>query len=185
MRHAVVVFALAAAGSSVGCASMQVVPVSENPVVIPCSDFEFVWQQTVEVVDEYFDIASENRIDGRIETYPQVSATLLEPWRRDSVDRRERLEASCQTLRRRAFVHLSPVADGYAVQVEVYRELEDLPHPAYANTGDATFRTEQSLHREHDVIGPIPVARGWIPAGREWKLESKMLADLGCRFGIQ
>jgi hypothetical protein len=152
--------------------------------VIPVGDFEYVWQQTVEVLDEYFEIASENRIDGRIETYPQVSATLLEPWRRDAVDGRDRLENTLQTYRRRAFVHLTPAGGGYAVQVEVHRELEDLPHPAYANTGDAVFRTEMALHREQQVIGPIPVTRGWIPEGRDWKLEAQILNQLASRFGL-
>ncbi|MFM8705992.1 MAG: hypothetical protein ACKOHG_19485 [Planctomycetia bacterium] len=29
--------------------------------------------------------------EGRIDTYPQTGATLLEPWRRDSIGFRERL----------------------------------------------------------------------------------------------
>jgi hypothetical protein len=166
----------------VGCTSVPTVV--ENPLVVPAGDFEYVWQQTVEVLDEYFEISSENRIDGRIETYPQVSATLLEPWRRDAVDGRDRLENTLQTYRRRAFVHLAQEGGGYAVQVEVHRELEDLPHPAYANTGDAMFRTEMALHREQQVIGPIPLTRGWIPEGRDWKLETQILNDLSRRFGL-
>lgn len=165
-----------------GCTSIP--RVVENPLVIPVGDFEYVWQQAVEVLDEYFDISSENRLDGRIETYPLVSATLLEPWRQDAVDSRDRFENTLQTYRRRAFVHLTQANGGYAIQVEVHRELEDLPHPAYANTGDAIFRTEMALHREHQVIGPIPVTRGWIPEGRDWKLETRILDDLSERFGL-
>src|SRR5262245_58090164 len=166
-----------------GCTTLPTVV--ENPIVIPASDFEYVWQQTIEVIDEYFDVASENRIDGRIETYPQVSATLLEPWRRDAVDHRDRLENTLQTYRRRAFIHVTQSTGGYAIQVEVHRELEDLPHPAYANTGDAVFRTEMALHREQQVVGPIPITRGWIPEGRDWKLESRILDDLSSRFGLK
>jgi hypothetical protein len=167
-----------------GCAATTPMLV-DNPLIIPASDFEYVWQQTVEVVDEYFDIAQENRIDGRIETYPEVASTLLEPWRRDSVDNEERFEATLQTLRRKAYVHLTPVSGGYALQVEVHKELEDLPHPAHATTGDAMFRTDVSLHREQQVIGPLPVARGWIHVGRDWKLEARILQDMACRFGLQ
>ena len=168
---------------SIGCTSVPTVV--ENPLVVQVSDFDFVWQQTIEVLDEYFDIASENRLDGRIETYPQVSATLLEPWRKDVVDSRDRLENTLQTYRRRAFVQLAQAAGGYTVQVEVHRELEDLPHPAYANTGDATFRTEMALHREQQVVGPLPVTRGWIHEGRDWKLETQILDALADRFGIR
>ncbi len=169
--------------ATAGCASMPTLV--ENPLVIPSNDFEYVWQQTVEGVDAYFDVASENRIDGRIESYPQVASTVLEPWRRDSVDFRDRFEATLQSLRRRAFVHLTAAASGYAVQIEVHKELEDLPHPAHASTGDALFRSEVTVHREQQVVGPLPVARGWIHVGRDWKLESRMLADLASRFGLQ
>jgi hypothetical protein len=165
-----------------GCSGLPVV--RENPLVVPSTDFEYVWQQTVEVVDEYFDIATENRIDGRIETYPQVASTVLEPWRRDSVDFDDRFEATLQSLRRKAFLHVVPASGGYAVQVEVHKELEDLPHPAHATTGDAVFGSRVTLHREQQVIGPVPVAHGWIHVGRDWKLESRMLDDLACRFGL-
>ena len=159
--------------------------VVENPLLVPAGDFEFVWQQTVEVLDEYFDISSENRVDGRIETYPQVSATLLEPWRRDAVGCRDRLENTLQTYRRRALVQLAQSQSGFTIHIEVLRELEDLPHPAYANTGDAIFRTEMALHREQQVIGPLPVTRGWIQEGRDWKLEHDILDALAGRFGLR
>ncbi len=183
MRRPAILYAFLFAASFTGCASLPTI--MENPMIVPGTDFEFAWQQTVEVVDEYFDIASENRVDGRIETYPLVSATMLEPWRRDVADSRDRFEATLQTIRRRAFIQMAPVSGGYSVQVEVHRELEDLPHPAYANTGDATFRTEQSLHREQQIVGPLPVTRGWIHEGRDWKLEARILNDLACRFGLQ
>ena len=184
MRNGLPVWISILLTAAAGCATMdrQVV---ENPLVIPFGDFEYVWQQTVEVVDEYFDISSDNRTDGRIETYPQVAATVLEPWRRDSVGCRDRFEATLQSLRRRAFVQLTPTKGGYTVQVEVHKELEDLPHPAFATTGDATFRVEQPLHREQQVVGPLPVARGWIHQGRDWKLESLIITDLAGRFGVQ
>ncbi len=169
-----------------GFASCTSLPtVSENPLIVSLDDFEYVWRQTIEVIDEYFDIAGENRIDGKIETYPQISATFLEPWRNDVTDGRDRLENTLQTYRRRAFVTLTRVSGGFSIQVEVHRELEDLPHPVYANTGDAMFRTEMALHREQQVVGPLPVTRGWIHEGRDWKLESRILNDLNTRFGGQ
>lgn len=166
-----------------GCTSVPTVV--ENPLIIPATDFEYVWKQTVEVVDEYFDIASENRVDGRIDTYPQPAATLLEPWHHDSTDGTERLEATLQSIRRRAFIHVTPGANGYVVQVEVHKELEDLPHPAYTTTGDATFRTDQTVARQQQIVGPLPISRGWIHQGRDWKLENRILEELACRFGVR
>ena len=167
------------------CGCMELPLVVQNPLILPGDDFEYAWQQTVEVVDEYFDISSENRADGRIETYPQSAATLLEPWRPDSVDRQERLEATLQSIRRRAYVQVKPSEGGYAVHVEVHKELEDLPHPVHATTGEALFHNQVTVDRERQVVGPFPATLGWIHIGRDWKLESQILFDLQCRFGIQ
>ena len=154
MRNALHVWVPILLAVSAGCATIDR-PIVENPLVIPFGDFEYVWQQTIEVVDEYFDISSENRTDGRIETYPQVAATLLSPWRGDSVGFKERFEATLQSERRRAIVQVTSAKGGYAIQIEVYKELEDLPHPAFATTGDATFRVEQPMRREQPVAGPL------------------------------
>ncbi len=51
-------------------------PVAPNPLVVPSSDFEIVWNKTVAVVDKYFDIESENRLARTIKTQPQMGATI-------------------------------------------------------------------------------------------------------------
>src|SRR5262245_47954305 len=63
-----------------------------NPMPVPAMDHEYLWQQIVDTVDDYFKIAREERIrtdggvvtDGRIYTHPETSSGCLEPWRRDS-----------------------------------------------------------------------------------------------------
>src|SRR5690348_11172477 len=63
--------ALVAFGTS-GCASVPGLrAVAENPMVVPSADFETVWKAAVTSVDEYFDIASENRLQGKIVTQPK------------------------------------------------------------------------------------------------------------------
>ncbi len=167
------------------CGCVTTAPVVENPIHVPFDDFEYVWQQTVEVVDKYFEIASENRVEGRIETHPLEGATLLEPWRGDSVELRDQLEATLQSIRRRAFVTVSATDEGYAIQVEVHKELEDLPQPAHPKAGEAVFRSDVSLARQHKVVGPVTAPQGWIHKGRDWNLESRILADLQARFGLR
>jgi hypothetical protein len=84
-------------------------PGTKNAAVIPPLDAEVVWQQMVDVADDYFKVQTEQRVvfsngvpaEGRIDTYPQTGATLLEPWRGDSVGFRERLESTLQSIRRR------------------------------------------------------------------------------------
>ena len=91
----VVFWALAA-----GCAWM-IVPVGvENPASITLTNYETVWETTVEVLEKYFKIGYENRYDGRIETRPVVAATLFEPWLPDSV--------GCRRASRRPFKPFGP-----------------------------------------------------------------------------
>jgi hypothetical protein len=183
MRNGFLIVVAVLMSSLAGCASVPVVV--ENPLFVPAADFENVWQQTIEVMDDYFDVASENRISRRIESYPQVAATLLEPWHRDSVDLHDRAEATLQSERRRAFATVRDVEGGFMVEIEVHKELEDLPFPVRSTSGEALFRNELPLHRETEIVGPLPVARGWIHQGRDWKLESRILDDLGRRFAVR
>ena len=166
-----------------GCVSPPVTPPAE-PIVIEAPSFEAVWTATVHALDEYFDIASEDRVTGRIETRPLVAATLLEPWHRDATDFYQRLEATFQSERRRALATVQELQPGrYQVTVEVYRELEDLPLPVRGPSSHALFRSEPSLHREYAVVTGEPTARNWINLGRDGALEARILADIQQRLG--
>ncbi|MBI2825440.1 MAG: hypothetical protein HYX69_12205 [Planctomycetia bacterium] len=209
IRHALWVLLLCT-GS--GCASIGSAPgvFYENPALAPPVDRDFFWDQLVDVVNDYFDIDREDRVRlvdnmltlGRIDTVPQLGATLLEPWRSDSVNYYERLESTLQTIRRRALIQVVPVENGYLVDVAVYKELEDLRRPEHANAGDATFRYDDSLDRYNDQtqgpattidsfptfgraqgpIGPQPFVLGWVPLGRDTALEQRIIARLFSRF---
>lgn len=163
-----------------GCASVSRVvspgAVSENPLIVPTADFETIWRETVGVVDEYFDIRSENRLSRTIVTDPVLGATLLEPWRGDSIGFQERLESSLQTTRRFARVQIDPVPGrGYAVKVEVLKELEDLARPERASQGRAVFNNDFPVNRTREIVGPMPIPLQWIPRGRDSKLEQTIL----------
>jgi hypothetical protein len=154
-------------------------PVAENPLVVPGSDFDSVWNKTVAVVDEYFDIASENRLSRTIVTQPKVGATLLEPWSGDSVSLTDRLESSLQTIRRFAIIKIDPApTGGYLVKVEVRKELEDLVKPDRQAAGRAVFNNDFPVNRVREIIGPVPVPAGWIPRGRDPNLEQAILAGV-------
>lgn len=146
-----------------------------NPLEVPKLPPEVVWERTVDVVDDYFQIVTENRIDGRIETLPRVGATLLEPWHKDSVNFDDRLEATMQTVRRRALIAITPTPDGYSLDVQVIKELEDLPHPQYASAGAATFRHDGSVERREEVVTAEVTSEGWIALGRDIALEQELL----------
>ena len=163
---------------------------SENPALIPTHDREFLWNQIVDTVDDYFVIEREDRVrqigntltEGRINTFPQVGATSLEPWRRDSTKGFERRLATLQTIRRFAIVRVWPAEGGYRVEVAVFKELEDLDSPEFAPVGGDVFRHDGTLVRAEDrEEGPVTL--GWIPQGRDPGLEQQILLEIQARAG--
>ncbi|HEX8200724.1 MAG TPA: hypothetical protein VF590_09570 [Isosphaeraceae bacterium] len=161
----------------IGCATLTGSrPVSPNPLVVPAADFEATWNAAVKVVDEYFDIASENRLSRKIVTQPKIGATILEPWYGDSVGVDQRLESTLQTIRRFAIVQVDPApGGGFAVRVEVYKELEDLPKPDRQAFGRAVFTDNFPVNRTREIVGPVPVPLAWIARGRDTALEQAIL----------
>jgi hypothetical protein len=173
-----------AIGSATGCGSIggfgrNLRTVSPNPLIVKSDDFEMIWDRCVAVVDEYFDIAREDRRARTIVTDPKMGATIVEPWYGDSVSLGERLESTVQTIRRFARVQVDPApGGGYAVKVEVYKELEDLAKPERQAGGRAVFDSDFPVNRTREIVGPVPIPNGWIPRGRDTKLEQVILARL-------
>ncbi|MBM4021680.1 MAG: hypothetical protein FJ284_05445 [Planctomycetes bacterium] len=181
-------------------------PSATNSVVIPPLDAEVVWTKMVDVTDDYFKVQSEQRVvfaagvptEGRIDTFPQTGATILEPWRGDSVGWHERWESTLQSIRRIGTLRLIPDPGGWRVEVVVNKELEYLPRPMRATAGGASFRNDDSLYRygtplptlgqqvgdqPRPVAAPTP-AIGWIPVGRDPLLEQRILGKLLAKLGV-
>ena len=199
-RYAYILIALLAAG---GC-SQQLVPThsgvplgagyaSENPIFVPVDDHEFVWNQVVDTIDDYFQIEREERVrivggvitEGRIETVPRAGATIFEPWRRDSTRGYEKLHATLQSLRRRASVRVMPVASGYSIEVAVFKELEDVDRPEHSTVGQSTRRHDGSLVRSDEEREEMSITLGWIALGRDVTLEQEILANIQSRLAVQ
>jgi hypothetical protein len=108
-----------------------------------------------------------------------MGATLLEPWARDSTTNEDRVEATLQTIRRYAIIHVDPApAGGYLVKVEVYKQLEDMAKPDRQPAGRAAFTNDFPVNRTRDIVGPVPAPVGWISRGRDPNLEQTILAGL-------
>ena len=108
-----------------------------------------------------------------------MTGTLIEPWTRDAVTFHDRLEATLQTIRKFADVHVDPApAGGYLVKVEVYKELEDLAKPASQPAGRAAFYNDFPVNRTREVVGTVPTPLGWIWMGRDTNLEQRILAGI-------
>ena len=163
----------------------------DNPIFVPASDPNQVWDGVTHVVTEYFKIDREEPVrvlnhtptTGVIETYPKVGATLLEPWDHDSANTYERLESTLQSIRRRAVVQVVPAQGGYWVSVQVFKDLENMNPPENASVGTTTFKsainTEATLTRViNPAAPPAAIDAGWIPQGRDPVLEQRMLGQL-------
>jgi membrane-associated phospholipid phosphatase len=161
-----------------------------NPMFVSHPDPDYVWESLVDVLDDEFRIEHEEPVrvlggvitEGRLETYPQPASTLLEPWRRDSASRFDKLEATLQSMRRRLTARVMPAQGGFWIEIAAFLELEDMARPAMATAGAATFRYDGGLTRIVNPVGEQEVSRGWIPQGRDTALEQYLLYHLQTRF---
>src|SRR5262249_23095188 len=109
---ALLVVAMLPGAALLGCVTphpgYEPVPVAyQNPVPIPVTNYELVWDGVRDVVADYFRIQRVEPVrligntltEGRIDTYPMPGATLLEPWFHDSANDYERLESTLQSIR--------------------------------------------------------------------------------------
>lgn len=205
-RHILLVVLLVV--NTCGCYSLPPVPMEieqnyagtlpaiahQNPLFVPTVKREFLWNQTIDALDDYFRIAHEQRMElvegaemqriitpGRIETMPTIGSTYFEPWRKDSSPGFEKLHSTLQTIRRRAEVEITSEEGGYLVSVIVYKELEDLNRPEHTTVGMATRRHDGSLSDDDRKTKYGSTTLGWIPIGRDIELENRILADLYAR----
>ena len=161
-----------------------------NPLFVQVGDRELVYQQVVDAVDDYFKIQSQRRMQlvgniitpGRIDTFPVIGTTLLEPWRAAHDLGPETVHNTLQTIRRYAIVEMFPTDGGFLISVHVMKELEDLSQPENSTIGAATLRHDGSLVRTKEQLDEGPVTLGWIPLGRDMTLEQKILLEVQARL---
>jgi hypothetical protein len=152
-------------------------------VFVRANNHEVAWERTVDVVHDYlFEIERENKLGGVLETRYKTGASALEPWHRDSVGAHNRLESTLQSIRRKAFVSVTPVEGGYLIGVEAHKELEDVAKAANLQ-GAATFLDDNILARDLNAVVGQATPSGWIPKGRDEALEQQMLQSLNRAFG--
>lgn len=163
----------------------------DNPTLVAASDPEYVWEQTLDVLDDYFDIEQERPVqvldqmvmtEGRIDTLPRVGATIFEPWYDDSPDWDSRVESTLQPIRRRAVVRVRPETGGFLVDVAVYKEREIVDRRANTSAGAATFRYDSSPSRIAQPLPSEPTSAGWESLGRDHVLEQRIIRQIQDRM---
>lgn len=154
-----------------------------NPLWVPQRPeaYALVFDTTYDVVHEYFDIACSNRFSGEIKSDYLVTAGYFDAFglRLGCYNCYENLESTFQSVRRRALVQITPATSGgYYIDVQVLKELEDLPRPSHAAAGAALIRSDNPIERQFQVVDPFVFSRGWIPFGRDHALEQQILCRL-------
>ena len=160
-----------------------------NPVFIPLPAREYgrVFETCLQVLGDYgFDIIEANRYSGHIEAAPRIApgaGLLLKPG---SPDLYERFLASLQTYRHRVSIVIQTAdanpADhsGYFIEFIVRKELEDLPRPIRSTVGGATFRSENTVERQTEVIDANFFEPSWIYRGRDAQMEQELIRRFKC-----
>lgn len=167
-----------------GCATMPNYGASvSNPVFVRANNGDDAWERTVDVVHDYlFEIERENKLGGVLETRYKTGPSFLEPWHRDSVGVNNRMESTLQSIRRKAYVSVTPVEGGYLIGVEAHKELEDVAKAANLQ-GAATFLDDNILARDLNAVVGQATPSGWISKGRDDALEQSMLKSINRAFG--
>jgi len=162
-----------------------------NPLIVPAGNTELAWDQLADVVTNYFPIQREQQVqlvdgmmtEGFIETPFRTGSTLLEPQRNDSVGAFNRWQSTLQTIRRKAVVNVQPTGGGYAVQVTVIKQLEDLAQPDQALSGPIVARSDGALPtRRRSQVNLVSASESWIDLGRDEPLEQEMLRRIRDRL---
>ncbi|MCY2937112.1 MAG: hypothetical protein NTV55_01985 [Planctomycetota bacterium] len=164
-----------------GVAPIQEANKEGNPLYLPVGppSYGLVFDKSLDTLDDVFDIAYANRYDGRIETFPRVAPGLFQPWKHGNMNPRDRIHATCQSLRHRGVLTILAADDGgFFVDLKIYKELENLAAPARTTGAAAAFRSSTTVERNYDVIDPLVIDSGWIPLGRDTEFEQFLLRKL-------
>lgn len=161
----------------------------ENPILVspglPTPEaYREVFEKTIDVLDDYFELLPPDPYDGRIVTRPRIAPGYEQFWKPGNPDSRGRLLATLQTIRQTAVAEIrSGERGGYLVYVVVERELEDLPRPSQSRVGNAVFQDAPTVDRQLEVVGGETTAdHAWFKVGRDYALEQLILHRIrNCR----
>ena len=158
-------------------------PVLVSPGVPTAEAYREVFEKTVDILDDYFDLLPPDPYDGRIVSRPRIAPGFEQFWKPGNPDAR-RLLATFQTIRQTATAEIrAGERGGYLVYVVVDRELEDLSRPTQARIGNAIFQDAPTVDRQLEVVGGETSAdHAWFKVGRDYALEQQILERIrNCR----
>lgn len=170
-----------------------------NPLYVETENSNYLWEGIIDVLDNYFPVTYERpvlmlenmtpggsvlvtRTEGRVDTEPVIAAGVLQPWRKNSVTMSQRLEATFQTIRRKAVVRVVPVEKGFLVHLAVYNEIENLPNPMNSTISGTNLTFSEDMSQLTLPTGESAASDGWIPYGRNEEFEQYILQEIAWRL---
>jgi hypothetical protein len=159
-------------------------PVLVSPGVPTAEAYREVFEKTIDILDDYFELLPPDPYDGRIVSKPRIAPGYEQFWKPGNPDSRGRLLATFQTIRQTATARVrAGERGGYLVEIVVERELEDLARPIQARIGNAVFQEAPGVDRQLDVItGETSPDQNWFLIGRDYALEQQILRRIrDCR----
>jgi RNA polymerase sigma factor (sigma-70 family) len=136
-------------------------------------DYITIFDNILDVVADYFEVAYANRYDGRIETNPLFERPHI-PLRPPA----ERPATTTQPVRRRAVVVIAPTVEGgYLVNVRVNKEAETKTAKIDEKNSPPPARPASPSEVEEQNLSPRP-EMNWAPVGRDTELEQVILRRL-------
>ncbi len=193
----------------VGCASvpvnlpsLKVASTEEgnlNPLYVETENANYLWEGVIDVLDNYFPVTYERPVfkldhatpggavlstwtEGRVDTEPVIAAGVLQPWRKNSVTISQRMEATFQTIRRKAVVRIVPVEKGFLIHLAVYNEIENLPNPMNSTMSGTNLTFSEDMSQLTLPTGDAAQNDGWIPYGRNEEFEQYILQEIAWRL---
>jgi hypothetical protein len=157
----------------------------ENPTIISpgvptANSYRQVYERSLAVLTQYFDVPPGNPYAGVIVTRPRIAPGYEQFFKSGNPDPRERLLSTIQTHRQTATVEIRAAErGGFLVSVIVEKELEDLAQPSRSLQGSAAFTANPTVERSFEVVGPeSSVNRYWIKIGRDFAFEQEILRQI-------
>ena len=159
-------------------------PILVSPGIPTPGAYQEVFEKTIDVLDDYFDLLPPNPYDGRIVSKPRIAPGYEQFWKRGNPDARGRLLATFQTIRQTATARIwAGERGGYLVEVVVDKELEDLARPVLSRAGAAVFQEGPTVDRQLEVVSAESSPdQSWFKVGRDYALEQQILRRIrSCR----
>jgi hypothetical protein len=153
-------------------------------LIIPQKEMDLAWDETLEVLREHYFVPDrQDRREGLILSYPELSRQWFEFWRDDSQGSFNVAESSVQSIRRIAVVNFVPDGDDIQIWVDVNVQRKNQPQRQITTASGAiqVFRDQVPL-----VITGRP-AEGeeietWVDLGKDTRQANYLLERIERRL---